>query len=243
MLLYPAIDIRGGAAVRLVQGDYRRETAFDDDPLDAARRWVAQGARVLHVVDLDGAREGRPANIEHLRRICAATDVPVQAGGGLRSAEAVAEVLGAGADRVVLGTAALADPALVESLAAEHGERLVVSADARSGRVAVSGWERDVGISPEDMIDDLAGRGIRRFVYTPVEVDGTLEGPRVEGVRSAAEAARRNRAELIYSGGVASLEDLRGLAGLRLEALTGVIVGRALYEGRFTVARGQAALG
>lgn len=243
MVLYPAIDIRGGAAVRLVQGDYGRETAFDDDPLDAARRWVGQGARALHVVDLDGARQGRPANLEHLRRICAAATVPVQAGGGLRSAEAVAEVLEAGADRVVLGTAALSDPALVESLAAEHGERLVVSADARAGRVAVSGWERDVALSPEDMIGDLAGRGVRRFVYTPVEVDGTLEGPGVEGVRSAAEAAHRGRAELIYAGGVASLEDLRGLASLRLAALTGVIVGRALYEGRFTVAQGQAALG
>jgi len=243
MLLYPAIDIRGGATVRLIQGDYGRETAFDDDPVDAARRWVRQGARALHVVDLDGAREGRPRNLDHLRRICAEAEIPVQAGGGLRSAEAVAEALAAGADRVVLGTAALADPALVESLASEHGTRLVVSADARSGRVAVSGWERDVGASPEDIIGDLAARGVRRFVYTPVEVDGTLEGPVVEGVRSAEEAARRAGAELVYAGGVGSLEDLRGLASLGLEALTGVIVGTALYEGRFTVAQGQAALG
>jgi phosphoribosylformimino-5-aminoimidazole carboxamide ribotide isomerase len=243
MVLYPAIDIRGGRAVRLLQGDYTRETPFDADPLDAAQRWLKQGARALHVVDLDGARDGRPANIKHLRRICAAVEVPVQTGGGLRSAEAVTEVLEAGADRVVLGTAALADPALVEALAAEHGMRLVVSADARSDRVAVSGWEREVSISPEDLISDLAGRGVRRFVYTPVEVDGTLEGPGVEGVRAAAEAARRGGAELIYSGGVGSLEDLRGLAGLGLTALAGVIVGRALYEGRFTVAQGQAALG
>jgi phosphoribosylformimino-5-aminoimidazole carboxamide ribotide isomerase len=243
MVLYPAIDIRGGRAVRLVQGDYSRETRFDADPVDAARRWLGQGARALHVVDLDGAREGRPTNVEHLRRVCAAATVPVQVGGGLRSAEAVAEVLDAGADRVVLGTAALADPALVEALAVEHGERLVVSADARSGRVAVSGWEREVSISPEDLIGDLAGRGVRRFIYTPVEVDGTLEGPGVEGVRLAAEAARRGGAELVYSGGIASLEDLRGLAALRLAALTGVIVGRALYEERFTVAQGQAALG
>jgi phosphoribosylformimino-5-aminoimidazole carboxamide ribotide isomerase len=242
MILYPAIDIRGGRAVRLLQGDYTRETTFDADPLDAARRWLEQGARALHVVDLDGARDGRPTNVEHLRRICAAAEVPVQAGGGLRSAEAVTEVLEAGAKRVVLGTAALADPALVEALAAEHGERLVVSADARSDRVAVSGWEREVSISPGDLIGDLAGRGVRRFVYTPVEVDGTLEGPGVEGVRAAAEAARRGGAELIYSGGVGSLEDLRGLAGLGLAALAGVIVGRALYEGRFTVAQGQAAL-
>jgi phosphoribosylformimino-5-aminoimidazole carboxamide ribotide isomerase len=243
MDLYPAIDILGGRTVRLVQGDYGRETSFDADPVDAARRWIAQGARVLHVVDLDGAREGRPANIEQLRRICAAVEVPVQAGGGLRSAEDVAEVLKAGAGRVVLGTAALVDPALVESLAAEHGVRLAVSADARSGRVAVSGWAREVSISPSELIADLAGRGVRRFIFTPVEVDGTLEGPGVEGVRSAAEAARSVGAELTYAGGVASLEDLRGLASLGLRALTGVVVGRALYEGKFTVSQGQAALG
>lgn len=242
MLLYPAIDIRGGHAVRLVQGDYARETEFDADPLDAARRWVAGGARALHVVDLDGAREGRPVNLNYVRRICEAVGVPVQVGGGLRSAEDVAEALAAGVDRVVLGTAALADPALVEALAAEHGERLVVSADARSGKVAVSGWERDTQISPEEVIADLAARGVRRFVHTPVEVDGTLRGPGLDGVGAAAEAASRGGAELIYSGGVGSLDDLRELAALELPALTGAIVGRALYEGRFTVAQGQAAL-
>jgi phosphoribosylformimino-5-aminoimidazole carboxamide ribotide isomerase len=242
MLLYPAIDIRDGRAVRLVQGDYDRETAFDADPADAARRWVEQGAQALHVVDLDGAREGGPANLDHVRRICATSGVPVQVGGGLRSAEHVAEALAAGAERVVIGTAALADPALVEALAAEHAERLVVSADARSGRVAVSGWERDTPLSPEALISDLASRGVRRFVYTPVEVDGTLEGPGVEGLRGAAEAADAAGAELVYSGGIGSLEDLRELASLALPAVTGVIVGRALYEGRFMVSEGQQAL-
>ncbi|HSI79911.1 MAG TPA: 1-(5-phosphoribosyl)-5-[(5-phosphoribosylamino)methylideneamino]imidazole-4-carboxamide isomerase [Solirubrobacterales bacterium] len=242
MLLYPAIDIRGGRAVRLVQGDYERETAFDDNPVDAARRWVDQGAQVLHVVDLDGAREGSPANLAEVRRICGSVGIPVQFGGGLRTAEDVAEALAAGADRVVLGTAALADPALVEALAAEHGERLVVSADARSGKVAVSAWERETPVAPEALIGDLAGRGVRRFVYTPVEVDGTLAGPGLDGLSDAAAAADAGGAELIYSGGIGTLDDLRALAALGLPALAGAIVGRALYEGRFTVSEGQSAL-
>lgn len=242
MILYPAIDIRDGRAVRLVQGDYDRETAFDADPLDAARRWIEQGARALHVVDLDGARAGAPVNIEHVARICDEVEVPVQVGGGLREAGDVESVLAAGAARAILGTAALSDPALVESLAADHGERIVVSADARGGAIAVEGWERATGLTSAELITTLAARGVRVFVYTPVEVDGTLEGPGLEGLGTAAEAAERAGAELIYSGGVGTLEHLGQLAAAALPAVTGVIVGRALYEGRFTVAEGQAAL-
>ncbi len=235
VILYPAIDIRGGRAVRLVQGDYERETAFDADPSEAARRWVDQGAQALHVVDLDGAREGAPVNIEQLERICAAVDVPVQAGGGLRQATDVEAVLAAGARRAILGTAALTDPALVEALADERGEAIVVAVDARSGAVAVEGWQRETTVTAAAVIADLAGRGVSRFVFTPVEVDGTLEGPAIEPVRAAAEAAGAASAELIYSGGIGTLEHLRELAALGLPALAGVIVGRALYEGRFTV--------
>lgn len=242
MILYPAIDIRGGRAVRLVQGDYERETAFDADPLDAAKRWLEQGARALHVVDLDGARSGVPSNLEHVRRIAAEVGAPVQAGGGLRSAEAVAAVLDAGAERAVLGTAALEDPALVEALVVDHGARIVVSADARSGKLAVEGWERQSTAGVEGLIADLAGRGVGLFVFTPVEVDGTLEGPGLEGLQAAAGAAAAAGAELIYSGGIGTLDHLRRLGALDLPALTGVIVGRALYEGRFTVAEGEAAL-
>ncbi len=243
MILYPAIDIRAGAAVRLVQGDYERETAFDDDPVDAAKRWVAQGATALHVVDLDGAREGAPVNLEQVARICAAVDVGVQVGGGLRRAEDVDAVLEAGARHAVLGTAALADPALIEALAADHAERIVVAADARAGKVAIEGWERETSVGSAELIADLARRGVRRFVFTPVEVDGTLEGPELDALRDAAEAAADAGATLIYSGGVGTLEHLATLAELRLAALEGVIVGRALYEGRFTVAEAAAALG
>ncbi len=242
MILYPAIDIRDGRAVRLVQGDYDRETAFDADPLDAARRWVDQGARALHVVDLDGARAGAPVNIEHVSRICDAVDVPVQVGGGLRQAGDVESVLGAGAARAILGSAAVSDPALVEALVIDHGDRIVVSADARAGAIAVEGWERPTETTSGGLIAELASRGVRIFVFTPVEVDGTLEGPGVEGLRSAAEAAAEASAELIYSGGIGTLDHLRELVGLALPALGGVIVGRALYEERFTVAEGQDAI-
>ncbi len=240
MILYPAIDIRGGRTVRLLRGDYDRETAYDADPVDAARRWVDQGARFLHVVDLDGARKGSPTNLDSVRRIVDAVDVPVQVGGGLRDDSCVQEALAAGAERVVLGTAAHADPEWLGRLVAEHGDRVVVSIDARGGNVAVSGWTEETTTSAEELLDALGARGVQRFVYTPVDVDGTLAGPSIDDLRRAAGATD---AELIYSGGIGSLDDLRLLAGLRLGNLSGVIVGRALYEERFTVAEAQQALG
>jgi phosphoribosylformimino-5-aminoimidazole carboxamide ribotide isomerase len=242
VILYPAIDIRDGHAVRLIQGDYGRETAYDDDPLDAARRWLEQGARALHIVDLDGARTGVPQNLEHVRRIASEGEVSVQVGGGLRDADAVAAALDAGADRVVLGTAALTEPGLVAALAEEHGERIVVGVDARRGHVAVEGWERETTATPAQTVADLASRGIRAFVFTPVDVDGTLAGPAVEELEDVARAAQEAGASLIYSGGIGTLDDLRVLRDLSLANLTGVIVGRALYDGRFSVTDGQAAL-
>ena len=159
MILYPAIDIRDGHAVRLTRGDYAEETVYDDDPLEAARRWLGQGARALHVVDLDGARSGEPQNLEHVRRIAAEAEVPLQVGGGLRDPEAVTAALEAGADRVVLGTAALAEPELVEALAADHGERIVVGVDARRGQVAVEGWERETHAGAAESVSELAATG------------------------------------------------------------------------------------
>jgi phosphoribosylformimino-5-aminoimidazole carboxamide ribotide isomerase len=242
VILYPAIDIRGGRAVRLVQGDYGRETAFDSDPAEAARRWGKQGARSLHIVDLDGAREGRPVHLEVVGRICSSVEPPVQLGGGLRDAAAVEEALSAGVARVVLGTALQRDPDLAGALTSRYGERIVAAVDARAGSVAVAGWAEQTGDSPAELLAALADRGVRRFLYTPVEVDGTLAGPGLEGLREVAQAAQDAGAELTYSGGVGSLADLREVAGLGLPALGGVVVGRALYEGRFTVAEGQAAL-
>ena len=239
MILYPAIDIRGGRAVRLAQGDYARETAYDDDPVDAARRWESEGARWLHVVDLDGARAGGPVALEHVRRIVAAVDVPVQLGGGLRDLKKVEEAMSSGVERVVLGTAAVRDPALAEAIAAAHGDRVVVSVDARRGRVSAEGWTEDSELGPAEVVAALSGRGVERFVYTPVEVDGLMEGPASEGLPEICSATS---GEVIYSGGVGSLDDLSSLAALEIENLGGVIVGRALYERRFTVTDGQALL-
>jgi phosphoribosylformimino-5-aminoimidazole carboxamide ribotide isomerase len=239
LILYPAIDIREGRAVRLIQGDYERETAYEDDPVVAARRWADDGARWLHVVDLDGARAGEPVNLEHVRRIVAAVNVPVQLGGGLRDSKKVEAAISSGAERVVLGTAAVRDPELAAAIAAAHGDRVVASVDARSGNVAAEGWTESSDLATAEVVAALSARGIRRFVYTPVEVDGLMEGPDLDSLR---EVAKTTDGEVIYSGGVGSLDDLSALAGLRIDNLGGVIVGRALYEGRFTVAEAQATL-
>jgi phosphoribosylformimino-5-aminoimidazole carboxamide ribotide isomerase len=239
LILYPAIDIRGGHAVRLMQGDYERETAYDFDPVDAAKRWADQGAEWLHVVDLDGARSGTSANLEHVRRIAAETDVGVQLGGGLRDAFAVERALNAGAERVVIGTAALADPDFLDDMLDTHGQRIVVGVDARGGLAATQGWTETSGEEAPALIRDLAERGVSRIVWTPIEVDGTMEGPPLHQLRVIAEDLD---AELIYSGGVGTLAHLVTLSSAGLPALGGVIVGRALYEGRFDVAEALGAL-
>jgi phosphoribosylformimino-5-aminoimidazole carboxamide ribotide isomerase len=240
LILFPAIDIRDGKAVRLIQGDYEQETAYDDDPLVAARRWVDGGASWLHIVDLDGARAGEPVNLEDIRRIIATVGVPVQLGGGLRDSKKVEEAFSSGAERVVLGTAAVRDPEMAEAIAAAHGDRVVASVDSRSGKVATEGWTESSELDTTDVIRGLAGRGIRRFVYTPVEVDGLMEGPDLDSLR---EVARATEGEVIYSGGIGSLDHLRAVAALELDNVEGVIVGRALYEQRFTVAEAREALG
>jgi phosphoribosylformimino-5-aminoimidazole carboxamide ribotide isomerase len=239
MILLPAIDILDGKAVRLARGAFDDKTIYDTDPLQAARRWVQAGARALHVVDLDGARTGAPVNLEHVRRITSEVDVPVQAGGGLRSTEAVEEAVAAGATRVVLGTAAYRDVDLLDEAIDRLGDRLVVSVDARDGRLAAAGWLEQTEIPAESVIEQLVARGVRRFVYSSIERDGMLAGPDLDGARRASQAARGS---LIYSGGVSTVEDLRALRALRQVNLAGVIVGKALYEERFTVGEAQQAL-
>ncbi len=240
MVLYPAIDILDGKAVRLLQGDYDQETTYDEDPVVAARRWESEGARWLHVVDLDGAKAGAPVNLAHVARIVATVGIPVQLGGGLRDSKKVEEAIATGVERVILGTAAVQDPDMAEAIAAAHGDRVVASVDARHGRVAAEGWTEESSSGPAEVIRSLSERGISRFVYTPVEVDGTMEGPDLDSVR---EMAAASDAELISSGGVGSLEDLQALVSLGLPNLGGVIVGKALYERRFTVPEALAVLG
>ena len=239
MILYPAIDILDGRAVRLVEGDFDARTVYHDDPLEAARAWVDAGARFLHVVDLDGARSGEPASIEHLRRIVRETGVPVQYGGGLRTFTAVREALRAGAERAIVGTAAFRDVDFLDDILAAFGSRIVVSVDVRGGNIATSGWTQTTQMPAADAMRRLTDRGVRSFVYTNVDKDGRLEGADLDEVKRVADSVH---GRFLYSGGIGSLDDLRGLHDLRQVNLAGVVVGKALYEKRFTLAEAQAAL-
>jgi phosphoribosylformimino-5-aminoimidazole carboxamide ribotide isomerase len=239
MILYPAIDIMDGHAVRLVQGRFEDATTYNDSPAAAARAWVDAGARFLHVVDLDGAKAGEPRSLEHLREIVAGSGVPVQYGGGLRTVDAVRETLRAGAERAIVGTQAFRDVDFLDECLHAFGSRIVVSVDARGGNVATAGWTQTTALPAEEAIHRLGDRGVRSFIYTSVDRDGGLQGPDLDEVRRIAAAVR---GRFLYSGGIGDLDHLEDLAALRQVNLAGVIAGKALYEGRFSLAEGQAAL-
>jgi phosphoribosylformimino-5-aminoimidazole carboxamide ribotide isomerase len=239
VILYPAIDILGGKAVRLVRGDFDAKTVYDEDPASAARTWAEEGARWLHVVDLDGAKAGRPVNLEHLQRISSELAVPVQYGGGLRTLPAVRDALRAGATRVILGTAAYTDTDFLDDVLRAWPERVLVSVDVRGGNIATGGWLQTTQMTTETVIGRLQSRGVRSLVYTNVDRDGMLGGPDLDEVRHVAQTVR---GRFLYSGGIGQLADLEGLVALRQVNLAGVIVGKALYEKRFTVAQAQAVL-
>ncbi len=229
--LYPAIDLRGGKCVRLVQGDYDRETVFGDDPVAQALAFAAAGAQWIHVVDLDAARSGDPVNRPVVAAIAAAVDIPVQTGGGVRTKDAADALLSAGVERVVVGTAALEDPAFVRRLAARA--RVAVGLDVKGDEVAVRGWEQGSGRSLLDVLAEFEDCGVDAVVVTQIHVDGTLEGPDIESYRLLLGATSMR---VVASGGVGTLDHLRSLAVLDVggRRLDGVIVGRALYDGRFT---------
>jgi phosphoribosylformimino-5-aminoimidazole carboxamide ribotide isomerase len=230
MIIFPAIDLRGGRCVRLVQGDPAAETVFADDPVVAAERWAAEGATWLHVVNLDGALgEGGARNLAALERILAAVSIPVQCGGGLRSAADVAQLLDLGVARVILGTVAVREPVVVQEALARHGaERVAVGIDARGGEVAIHGWAEGSGVQALALAQQMRSLGVERVVYTDVARDGMLQGV---NVAATAELARESGLRVIASGGVASLEDIRALRARAAEGIEGVIVGMALYRG------------
>ncbi|HZY64470.1 MAG TPA: 1-(5-phosphoribosyl)-5-[(5-phosphoribosylamino)methylideneamino]imidazole-4-carboxamide isomerase [Rubrobacteraceae bacterium] len=226
--VFPAIDLRGGKCVRLKQGDFDRSREYDADPVERAREWERQGAGAIHVVDLDGAKEGRPAQLALIREITDAVDVPVQVGGGVRALEDLRAVREAGAERVVMGTAAVGDRDLRLRAIEEAGSALVVAVDARDGVVSTHGWQRSSGVGVLELAQELAADGVATVLYTDVARDGMDSGAALE---ETTEVARR--VPTIASGGVRDAADIAALA--KIEGVVGAVVGTALYEGRVTL--------
>ncbi|MDQ6659386.1 MAG: 1-(5-phosphoribosyl)-5-[(5-phosphoribosylamino)methylideneamino]imidazole-4-carboxamide isomerase [Chloroflexota bacterium] len=230
MLILPAIDIKDNQCVRLYQGDYAQVTTYDVDPVEVAQRWQAAGASWLHLVDLDGAAAGQPVNIEGIRRIRAATSLSIELGGGLRTLDHIKHMLDLGIDRIILGTAAVTNRALLEEALAQWGQRIVVGLDARNGRVAIAGWRETSDVQAISLATELNACGVQRFIYTDIARDGALQGPNLNELRKMREALS---CSLIASGGVRSLDDLHSLAALHIE---GAIIGKALYTGHVDLA-------
>ena len=230
MIILPAIDIKDGQCVRLYQGDYAKATVYDTDPARVAARWHKAGAKWLHIVDLDGAAQGYPVNLELLKRVRAATHVPIEVGGGLRSMEHIEQVFDVGADRVILGTIAITNRMLLQEALVRYGDRIAIGLDARDGKVAIAGWSETSGATATDLATELSALGVCRFIYTDIARDGAMTGPNIEAIARIQEAITQstNSYSLIASGGVSSLADLHVLAAMGVE---GAIVGKALYTG------------
>ena len=229
MQIWPAIDLRGGKCVRLQQGDYGRETVFGDDPAQMARHWVSEGARALHLVDLDGARDGRPTNLPSVKSILSAVDVPCELGGGIRDEATAGLLLEAGLARVVIGTRAIADPDWLCRLARAFPDRVVLGIDARNGMVATDGWLETSSVAATELARRFAKEPLAAIIYTDIATDGMLCGPNVAAMKEMRDAVRL---PVVASGGVHTADDVRSLAAL---SLAGCIIGRALYDGKITV--------
>jgi len=225
MIILPAIDIKDGRCVRLYQGDYAQVTTYDTDPVQVALRWQAAGASWLHLVDLDGAAQGYPVNADLIGQIKKATTLHIEVGGGMRSLDHVQQILALGVDRVILGTIAITDRALLQETLARHGASIVVGLDARNGQVAISGWRETSAVKAVNLAKELSALGVQRFIYTDIARDGALTGPNFVALGEMREAVS---SALIASGGVSSLADLHALAKSGVE---GAIVGKAIYTG------------
>ena len=232
MLIIPAIDIKDGRCVRLYQGEMDRDTIYYESPLEAAKHWVEEGAELLHVVDLNGAVEGRPVHKQEVAAICMGFGVPVELGGGLRSFEAIEESLALGVERVVLGTAAYEDPDFLRAVCRKFPGKIIVGIDAREGRIAVKGWKEDTSMDAVELAKRCEEDGASRIIYTDISRDGTRLGVNAGEMLRIARAVK---IPIIASGGVASLDDIRRLKALEDDGVEGVIVGRALYAGAFTL--------
>ncbi|MCB4399355.1 MULTISPECIES: 1-(5-phosphoribosyl)-5-[(5-phosphoribosylamino)methylideneamino]imidazole-4-carboxamide isomerase [unclassified Synechococcus] len=240
MEIIPAIDLLDGACVRLHQGDYDQVTRFSEDPVAQALSWQSQGATRLHLVDLDGAKRGEPINDAAVRAITAALDIPVQLGGGVRSLERAEELIACGLDRVILGTVAIEQPELVQELAQRHPGRIVVGIDANDGRVATRGWIEQSDVLATDLAQQFSAAGIAAIITTDIATDGTLAGPNLDALRTMAQCSA---VPVIASGGIGCMADLLALLPLEPLGVSGVIVGRALYDGRVALGEAIAAIG
>ena len=238
MEIIPAIDLRGGKCVRLYQGDYSRETVYSDDPAEMAVKWVEMGATRLHVVDLDGAKEGKPVNLDVIRAIVSSVDVPVQVGGGVRTKESAQKLISAGVRRIMIGTAAVDDPNLIEDLIDSLGaDRIIVTVDARDGFVAMRGWTEGSQVKASQLIKDMEHRGVSRFLYTDISRDGTLTEPNFQAIE---QLVSERMAGLIAAGGISTEDHILRLASIGVE---GAVVGTALYTGDIPLATAIEALG
>ena len=228
MLIFPAIDIRDGKCVRLFKGDFAQETVFSDKPAEMAQKWESQGAQFLHLVDLDGALAGASRNLETVKEILAAVDIPVELGGGIRTMENIDEVLALGVRRVILGSVAVKNPALVKEACAKYGDRIVVGIDAKDGIVAVDGWGVSGDVDVTTLAKEMKKAGVKTIIYTDISRDGTLEGVNVE---ATAKLARESGVNIVASGGVKSTADIEALKPYEKDGIDGVIVGKSIYMG------------
>jgi phosphoribosylformimino-5-aminoimidazole carboxamide ribotide isomerase len=240
MEVIPAIDLLAGKCVRLYQGDYERSEVFNENPVEVARNWVEQGATRLHVVDLDGAKEGRSINLAAIEAIVRSISIPVQVGGGLRDRDSVSQLINLGVDRIIIGTVAVEQPKLVEQLCQEFPGRIVVGIDARNGMVATRGWLETSAVAATELAQRMSRFGVAAIIYTDIHRDGTLSGPNLEALRELATAIDL---PVIASGGVSSLTDLLSLLALEPLGVTGAIVGRAIYTGDVNLAEAVKAVG
>lgn len=233
MLIFPAIDMRNGRCVRLFRGDYNQETVYGDSPADQAAVWQREGAPLIHLVDLDGAKTGYPVNVDSIRRICQTVSIPCELGGGIRNEKDAELVFSLGVSRVILGTAACENQNLIRSFIRHFGtEKIVVGIDARDGMVALRGWLETSSVKALDLAAEMAGLGIRRIIFTDIATDGAFTGPSIGPTSELCRTVPDCR--IIASGGVSSDADAEKLAALKLDNLEGVIVGKALYDGRTT---------
>lgn len=229
MIIIPAIDIRNGKCVRLMQGKANAETIFSDDPLSVAINWQNKGAKLIHLVDLDGAFAGKPQNLHIIREIANAVAIPIEMGGGIRNQNTIEEVFQAGVYRAILGTSALKDYAFVEKACQEYGDRIAVGIDARDGMVATHGWTEVAEKPAVDFAIEMEKAGVKTIIYTDIKKDGMLTGPNIEATKAMAESTKK--VDIIASGGVSSIKDIINLRPLEPLRVTGVIIGKALYTG------------